>query len=212
MSYVRLLYSQKETAILHDRVYQAHGASSSPRPKFPFAAVGVKDSRTPEPTAPSQPSQGAATVSTTSTNVVTSAQPFTTTNPYHMRAGGGGGAMMGGATMTGGYSTQPVPLPGQPGQTGIGGGGFAPPITQPFVSQGPAIMQPSTDTYPPSSMPGIMQPGVPSGVPRPGGGVVSGSQPGRETTYPVDAPVTWNDPPAIVAKKVYTYMYTHMCM
>ena len=49
-----------------------------------------------------------------------------------------------------------------------------------------------------------MQPGVP------GGGVVSGSgisvapppQLNRESTYPVDAPLTWNDPPAIVAKKV----------
>ena len=195
---------QKETAVLHDRVYQALGASSSPRPKFPFTSVGVKESHTPEPTAPGQPNQGAATCisSTTSTNVITSTQP-NTSNPYNiMRVGGGGGGVMSGTTMTGGYPTQPVPPPGQPGQTSFGGG-YVTPITQPLVSQGPAIMQPSADTYTPPSMPGIMQPGVP-GVPQPpGGGVVSGSQPGRENTYPVDAPVTWNDPPAIVAKKVH---------
>ena len=53
----------------------------------------------------------------------------------------------------------------------------------------------------------VMQPGVT--VPQSGGGVVSGSgmsvvppPPNRESTYPVDAPMTWNDPPAIVAKKV----------
>ena len=188
-----LTYLQNETAVLHDRVYQAHGSSSSPRPKFPFAAVGVKGSRTPEPTAPSQPNQGAATSTSsiaTSTNMVTSTQqPNTTTaNPYHMQGVGGG------MTTTSGYPPQPVPQPN------FGhGGGYAPPITQPLVSHGTAIMQPSTETYTPSTMPGIMQPGVP----RPGGGgVVSGSQqPGRETTYPVDAPVTWNDPP-IITKKV----------
>ena len=182
-------------------MYQAHGASSAPRPKFPFTSVGVKESHTPEPTAPGQPNQGAAISSTTSKNLVTSTQP-NTSNPYNiMRVGGGGSGIMSGTTVTGGYPTQPVPPPGQPGQTSFGGG-YVTPITQPLVSQGPAIMQPSTDAYTPSSMPGIMQPGVP-GVPQPGGGVVSGNQPGRENTYPVDAPVTWNDPPAIVAKKVH---------
>ena len=186
-------------------MYQAHGASSSPRPKFPFATIGVKQSCTPEPTAPVQPNQGAAISSATSTNLVTNTQP-NTTNPYHntgMRVGGGGGGgggIVGGPTVPGGYPTQPVPPIGQPGHTSFGGG-YVTPITQPLVSQGPAVMQPSTDTYTSSSMPGIMQPGVP-GVPQPGGGVVSGSQPGRETTYPVDAPMTWNDPPPIVAKKV----------
>ena len=136
-----LTFLQNETAVLHDRVYQAHGSSSSPRPKFPFAAVGVKGSRTPEPTAPSQPNQGAATTTssiTTSTNMVTSTQqPNTTTaNPYHMQGVGGG------TNTIGGYPPQPVPQPN------FGhGGGYAPPITQPLVSHGTAIMQPSTETY-----------------------------------------------------------------
>jgi hypothetical protein len=194
-------------------VYQAHGGSSSPRPKFPFAAVGVKESRTPEPMAPSQPNQGAAistNLTTASTGLVTTTQPITTTtttNPYQMRIGGGVG---GGTSMTGGYPPQPVP---QPGHTAFGHGGYAPPVTQPLGTHGSAIMQPSTETYTPSTMPGIMQPGVP-GMPQPGGGgVVSGSlQPGRETTYPVDAPVTWNDPP-IIAKKVHicTVLYVTLC-
>ena len=176
-------YVQKETAVLHDRVYQAHGASSSPRPKFPFAAIGVKESHTPEPTATSQPHQGASVSSTP----VTSTQPNTTTNPYsNMRMGGGVG-------MTGGYPTQLVPQPGQPSHTGSGGG-YPAPITQPLGSQGSAIMQPSTETYMSSTMHGIMQPGVP----QPGVSVASS----RETTYPVDAPVTWNDPPLLAPKKV----------
>ena len=185
-----MTFLQNETAVLHDRVYQAHGSSSSPRPKFPFAAVGVKESRAPEPTAPSQPNQGAATTTSsiaTSTNFVTSTQqPNTTTaNPYHMRGVGGG------MNTTSGYPPQPVP---QPGPTNFGhGGGYAPPITQPLGSHGAAIMQPSTETYTPSTMPGIMHPSVPQ---------PKSQQPGRETTYPVDAPVTWNDPPPIVAKKV----------
>ena len=100
-----------------------------------------------------------------------------------MRPGGGGGGII---TTGGGYPTQPVPQPGQPGQPGFGGGYSGPSILQPIISP-------------------IMQPGVP----QPGGGVVSGSgmsmappPPARESTYPVDAPMTWNDPPAIVAKKV----------
>ena len=56
-----------------------------------------------------------------------------------------------------------------------------------------------------------MQPGVP-GVPQPIGGVVSSSgQPGREMMYPVDAPVTWNDPPPVVAQKVHVCTCTMYC-
>ena len=157
-----LNFLQNETAVLHDRVYQAHGSSSFPRPMFPFTAVGVKGSRTPEPTALSQPNQGVVTTTssiTTSTNMVTSTQqPNTTTaNPYHIQ--GIGGSM----TTTSGYPPQPVPQPN------FGhGGGYAPPITQPLVSHGTAIMQPSTETYTPSTMPGIICslacPGLEEGV------------------------------------------------
>ena len=107
-----------------------------------------------------------------------------------MQAGGGG---VGVSATASGYPTQPVSQPLQTGHSGFGG--YYNPITQPLGSQSPAIMQPSNES---SSMIGIMQPGVP----QPGGGVVSGSQPTRETTYPADAPMTWNDPP-ILAKKVY---------
>ena len=111
-----------------------------------------------------------------------------------------------GVGVTGGYPTQPVPQPSHPSHTGFGGR-YSAPITQPLVSQGPAIMQLSADTYTSSTTHGIMQPVVP-GMPQPGGGVIPGSQPSREMTYPVDAPVTWNDPPPIMAKKVlYMYMY-----
>ena len=148
---------QKELAILHDRVYQAQGATTAPRPKFPFAAVGVKEShRAPEATAETQPLSG--------TSLSVGAQPQPTVNPY------GRGTMSGvGGTTTGssGFvgSSNVVGVTGQPGQTGyVGSGGYvstSPPFNPslPNTSSGPAIMHPISGSYT-TGQPSIMQPGT----------------------------------------------------
>ena len=149
------LVSQKELAILHDRVYQAHGATSAPCPKFPFVAAGVKESRVPEPVAEIQPPSG------TSSSVGTQPQP--TINPY----GRGTISGLGGTTSLSGFvgSSNVVGVTSQPGQTGYGGSsGYVPTSlpfnpSQPNTSSGPAIMHPISGTYT-TGQPSIMQPGT----------------------------------------------------
>lgn len=213
---------QKETAILYDRVYQAHGSTSSPRPNFPFASVGVKESRAPEQPAakPVQPvTQPGIAGSTTGPSP--GIQPQPQPNPYMrgsqggLSSGGGGGAAgsgVGGGTL--GYNPSLMPKTGQPGITGYG----TSPITQPLAPTksdsmtGTAIMQPSfINTGPPQ--PGVMQPGVtqPGGISGVGGMPVAPPI-SRETTYPVDAPMTWNDPPTLKSKKVFCPMTRYICL
>ena len=128
-----------------------------------------------------------------------SAQPISTStqaggNPY-MRGSGVSTAttnIPGGSNVSG-YYAPTIPGSGQTGSAGYGG--YAP-ITQPFPGQpapisttGPAVIQPSYVT---------------------GGGAPMPGQPtGRNNTFAVDEPMTWNDPPTLKSKKVL-YLY-HNC-
>ena len=175
---------QEELAILHDRVYQAQGSTSSPRPKFPFAAVGVRDT----PPAPSQDQPQPVTAGVSDKI----AQPLSTLaggNPYTRPSVPSTTTTVGGVgTNVTGFYNPTVPQPGQTGTAGYGG--FAN-ITQPFPGQ-----VPSTTTGA-----AIMQPSYVTGGG--GGGQATGQPPsGRSNTYAVDEPMTWNDPPTLKSKKV----------